>query len=89
MPVLARCQIVPLLALQLGRHTGHSTRTPTLSFIYGLQPRAIHGMLDFDYSCCRSARPVAAMIYLFCGHHIQKFYWGTKGTREGGGRQAL
>ncbi|KAF8739534.1 hypothetical protein AX14_009302 [Amanita brunnescens Koide BX004] len=38
-------------------------------------------MLDFDYSYCRSARSVAAIIY---GHHIHKFYWGTKETREAG-----
>jgi len=52
----------------------------TRSFVYGLQPRAIQGMLDFDYSCGRSTPSVAAMIYPFGGHHIQKFYWGTKET---------
>ncbi|KAF8994033.1 ATP citrate lyase isoform 2 [Cyathus striatus] len=52
----------------------------TKSFVYGLQPRAIQGMLDFDYSCGRKAPSVAAMIYPFGGHHIQKFYWGTKET---------
>lgn len=52
----------------------------TRSFVYGLQPRAIQGMLDFDYSCGRDAPSVAAMIYPFGGHHIQKFYWGTKET---------
>ncbi|KAF9493410.1 ATP-citrate synthase [Pleurotus eryngii] len=50
----------------------------TRSFVYGLQPRAIQGMLDFDYSCGRDVPSVAAMIYPFGGHHIQKFYWGTK-----------
>lgn len=50
----------------------------TRSFVYGLQPRAIQGMLDFDFSCGRAAPSVAAMIYPFGGHHIQKFYWGTK-----------
>jgi ATP citrate (pro-S)-lyase len=35
-------------------------------------------MLDFDYSCGRQTPSVAAMIYPFSGHHIQKFYWGTK-----------
>jgi ATP citrate (pro-S)-lyase len=50
----------------------------TRSFVYGLQPRAIQGMLDFDYSCGRQEPSVAAMIYPFGGHHIQKFYWGTK-----------
>jgi ATP citrate (pro-S)-lyase len=52
----------------------------TRSFVYGLQPRAIQGMLDFDYSCGREKPSVAAMIYPFGGHHIQKFYWGTKET---------
>jgi len=52
----------------------------TRSFVYGLQPRAIQGMLDFDYSCGRQNPSVAAMIYPFGGHHIQKFYWGTKET---------
>ena len=52
----------------------------TRSFVYGLQPRAIQGMLDFDYSCGRATPSVAAMIYPFGGHHIQKFYWGTKET---------
>jgi ATP citrate (pro-S)-lyase len=67
--------------------TTSSTRPPfrpfdaqTRSFVYGLQPRAIQGMLDFDYSCGRDAPSVAAMIYPFGGHHIQKFYWGTKET---------
>lgn len=66
-------------------HTGPSKRPAyrpfdetTRSFVYGLQPRAIQGMLDFDYSCGRETPSVAAMIYPFGGHHIQKFYWGTK-----------
>lgn len=52
----------------------------TRSLVYGLQPRAIQGMLDFDFSCGRKSPSVAAMIYPFGGHHIQKFYWGTKET---------
>ncbi|PKI83816.1 ATP citrate synthase [Malassezia vespertilionis] len=52
----------------------------TRALIYGLQPRAIQGMLDFDFSCGRAVPSVAAMIYPFGGHHIQKFYWGTKET---------
>ncbi|KIJ63837.1 hypothetical protein HYDPIDRAFT_175858 [Hydnomerulius pinastri MD-312] len=67
---------------------GHAAARPayrpfdadTRSFVYGLQPRAIQGMLDFDYSCKRSRPSVAAMIYPFGGHHIQKFYWGTRET---------
>ncbi|KAI9343412.1 citrate synthase-like protein [Zopfochytrium polystomum] len=52
----------------------------TRSFIYGMQPRAVQGMLDFDYMCKRDAPSVACMIYPFGGHHVQKFYWGTKET---------
>ncbi|CAK5276176.1 unnamed protein product [Mycena citricolor] len=52
----------------------------TRSFVYGLQPRAIQGMLDFDFSCGRKNPSVAAMVYPFGGHHMQKFYWGTKET---------
>ena len=52
----------------------------TRSFVYGLQPCAIQGMFDFDYSCGRATSSVAAMIYPIGGHCIQKFYWGTKET---------
>ena len=44
------------------------------SFVYGSQHWAIQGMPDFDYSCGREKPSVAAMIYPFGGHHIQKFY---------------
>jgi ATP citrate (pro-S)-lyase len=52
----------------------------TRSFVYGLQNRAVQGMLDFDYMCNRETPSVAAMIYPFGGSHVQKFYWGTKET---------
>ncbi|KAI8813078.1 citrate synthase-like protein [Cladochytrium replicatum] len=54
--------------------------TKTRSFVYGMQPRAIQGMLDFDFMCKRTAPSVACMIYPFGGHHVQKFYWGTSET---------
>ncbi|SHO77379.1 Similar to S.cerevisiae protein LSC1 (Alpha subunit of succinyl-CoA ligase) [Malassezia sympodialis ATCC 42132] len=68
--------------------TDDSTKRPwfmpfdehTRSLVYGLQPRAIQGMLDFDFACGREKPSVAAMVYPFGGHHIQKFYWGTKET---------
>ncbi|GAA5953629.1 hypothetical protein JCM21900_003367 [Sporobolomyces salmonicolor] len=52
----------------------------TRAIVYGLQPRAIQGMLDFDFACGREVPSVAAMVYPFGGHHVQKFYWGTKET---------
>jgi ATP citrate (pro-S)-lyase len=50
----------------------------TTCFIYGMQPRAVQGMLDFDSACRRETPSVKAMIYPFGGNHYQKFYWGTK-----------
>ncbi|KAL0084579.1 citrate synthase-like protein [Phycomyces blakesleeanus] len=52
----------------------------TRSFVYGMQPRAVQGMLDFDFMCKRQSPSVAAMVYPFGGSHVQKFYWGTKET---------
>ena len=52
----------------------------TRAFVYGMQPRAVQGMLDFDQMCKRQRPSVAAMIYPFGGSHVQKFYWGDKET---------
>ncbi|KAG0168848.1 citrate synthase [Apophysomyces sp. BC1034] len=52
----------------------------TRAFVYGMQPRAVQGMLDFDFMCKRDTPSVAAMVYPFGGSHVQKFYWGTKET---------
>ncbi|KAK7020145.1 ATP citrate lyase subunit 1 [Paramarasmius palmivorus] len=73
-------QIVHFTASPTSRPAYRPFDSTTRSFVYGLQPRAIQGMLDFDYSCGRDIPSVAAMIYPFGGHHIQKFYWGTKET---------
>ena len=50
----------------------------TCAFVYGMQPRAVQGMLDFDYICKRDQPSVTAMIYPFGGNHVQKFYWGSQ-----------
>lgn len=52
----------------------------TRAFVYGMQPRAVQGMLDFDHVCGRKRASVAGMIYPFGGSHVQKFYWGTNET---------
>lgn len=52
----------------------------TRAIVYGMQPRAVQGMLDFDFMCKRQTPSVAAMVYPFGGSHVQKFYWGTKET---------
>lgn len=61
-----------------------SERTQTLftektqCIVWGMQQRAVQGMLDFDYVCSRREPSVVAMIYPFTGDHKQKFYWGHK-----------
>ncbi|XP_076468519.1 LOW QUALITY PROTEIN: ATP-citrate synthase-like [Babylonia areolata] len=50
----------------------------TKAVIWGMQARAVQGMLDFDYVCSRKEPSVVAMIYPFVGDHKQKFYWGHK-----------
>lgn len=50
----------------------------TKAIIWGMQARAVQGMLDFDYVCSRKDPSVVAMIYPFVGDHKQKFYWGHK-----------
>ncbi|XP_008283086.1 ATP-citrate synthase, partial [Stegastes partitus] len=50
----------------------------TKSLVWGMQTRAVQGMMDFDYVCSREEPSVAAMVYPFTGDHKQKFYWGHK-----------
>lgn len=52
----------------------------TRAFVYGMQQRAVQGMLDYDYICKRKTPSVAAIIYPFGGDHVMKFYWGTVET---------
>ena len=41
----------------------------TRCVVYGLQHRAVQGMLDFDYMCKRAKPSVAAMIFPFSSNH--------------------
>uniref|UniRef100_A0A4W4FXZ7 ATP-citrate synthase n=1 Tax=Electrophorus electricus TaxID=8005 RepID=A0A4W4FXZ7_ELEEL len=50
----------------------------TKAIVWGMQTRAVQGMLDFDYVCSRNEPSVTAMVYPFTGDHKQKFYWGHK-----------
>lgn len=52
----------------------------TRAFVYGMQPRACQGMLDFDFICKRDTPSVAGVIYPFGGQFVTKMYWGTKET---------
>ena len=49
----------------------------TRCIVYGLQHRAVQGMLDFDFMCKREKPSVAAMIFPYSPNHYIKFYWGT------------
>jgi len=49
----------------------------TKAIVFGLQERAVQGMLDFDNICGRPIPSVAAMVFPFAGDHLQKFYYGT------------
>jgi len=46
--------------------------------VFGLQNRAVQGMLDFDFMCKRAKPSVEAMIFPFSGNHYVKFYWGME-----------
>lgn len=37
----------------------------TKSIVWGMQTRAVQGMLDFDYVCSREEPSVAALVYPF------------------------
>jgi hypothetical protein len=44
----------------------------TLTVTSGLQPRAVQGMLDFDFICKRTTPSVAGIIYTFGGQFVSK-----------------
>ncbi|UJR20924.1 hypothetical protein I4U23_024033 [Adineta vaga] len=48
----------------------------TRAIVWGMQTKAVQGMLDFDHVCRRTQPSVVALIYPFTGDHQQKFYWG-------------
>ena len=61
---------------KLARTLFHSK---TRAIIWGLQTRAVQGMMDFDYVCQRSEPSVACMVYpMVGGDSKQNFYWGHK-----------
>ena len=60
-----------------GSHTLF-TKT-TRAIVWGLQSRAVQGMMDFDYVCGREEPSVACMVYPMApGDSKQNFYWGHK-----------
>ncbi|MCJ1363638.1 citrate synthase [Acarospora aff. strigata] len=62
-------------------HASHTLfHNKTRCLVYGLQPRAVQGMLDFDFICKRKTPSVAGIIYTFGGQFVSKMYWGTSET---------
>lgn len=59
-------------------HDVENFSASTRCVVYGLQHRAVQGMLDFDFMCKRGKPSVAAMIFPFAANHFIKFYWGTE-----------
>ncbi|OQD76363.1 hypothetical protein PENDEC_c004G06034 [Penicillium decumbens] len=68
----------PSRALSPSNHSLFHNKTRC--FVYGMQPRAVQGMLDFDFICKRSTPSVAGIIYTFGGQFVSKMYWGTSET---------
>lgn len=53
-------------------HNNNLFHNKTRCFVYGLQPRAVQGMLDFDFICKRTTPSVAGIIYPFGGQFVSK-----------------
>jgi len=70
----------PAKAPPTTQHTLVTATPETTCIVYGLQNRAVQGMLDFDYMCKRKKPSVEAMVFPFSGNHYVKFYWGTEET---------
>jgi ATP citrate (pro-S)-lyase len=64
--------LVPQIADREADHTVENFTALTRCVVYGLQHRAVQGMLDFDYMCKRKKPSVAAMIFPFSANHFVK-----------------
>nr|UEK51402.1 ATPCL-like protein [Parasacculina yatsui] len=75
---------VPRRAVTPTNISGDSARPGQLftrsskAIVWGMQTRAVQGMMDFDFVCSRKSPSVQCMVYPFTGDHKQKFYWGHK-----------
>uniref|UniRef100_A0A8C5JKW2 ATP-citrate synthase n=1 Tax=Junco hyemalis TaxID=40217 RepID=A0A8C5JKW2_JUNHY len=72
------CMCLAWLAIDFSGKATTLFSRHTKAIVWGMQTRAVQGMLDFDYICSRDEPSVAAMVYPFTGDHRQKFYWGHK-----------
>jgi len=74
---LQKEELKPQKADHQANHSVENFSASTRCVVYGLQQRAVQGMLDFDYMCKRAKPSVAALIFPFSPNHYVKFYWGT------------
>ena len=74
---LQKEELKPQKADHQANHSVENFSASTRCVVYGLQQRAVQGMLDFDYMCKRGKPSVAALIFPFSPNHYVKFYWGT------------
>ena len=73
-----RGSLIPQKADHEADHSVENFTAMTRCVVYGLQHRAVQGMLDFDKMCKRAKPSVACMIFPFSASHFIKFYWGTE-----------
>jgi len=73
-----RGTLLPQKADHEADHSVENFTAMTRCVVYGLQHRAVQGMLDFDKMCKRAKPSVACMIFPFSASHFIKFYWGTE-----------
>lgn len=53
-------------------HSVENFSASTRCVVYGLQQRAVQGMLDFDFMCKREKPSVAAIIFPYAANHLVK-----------------
>lgn len=68
-PLLVQFPLLTCLCLSLPPSPSAKATTlfrkNTKTIVWGMQTRAVQGMLDFDYVCSREEPSVAAMVYPF------------------------
>ena len=67
-----RGTLQPQVADHQADHKVENFTAATRCVVYGLQHRAVQGMLDFDFMCKREKPSVAAMIFPFSSNHYIK-----------------
>jgi len=59
------CAASSAVCNDVSKSSMHLFTSGTKAIVWGLQSRAVQGMLDFDYVCSRRSPSVVAMVYPF------------------------